>query len=211
MKRGCFVTFEGIDGCGKSTQAKLFADRFAAEGYQVFRTREPGGTAIAEKIRALLIDPAHAEMVDECELLLYLAARAQHLREKILPAVASGTVVVCDRFQDATFAYQGYGRGMSLDLLQSLNTFATGGNDPDLTFIIDLPVETAFERMAAMSKVHDRLEAGGELFFSRIREGYLALAAAAPQRIQVIDGTAPVEKIAEQVYTSALQQGYFGN
>ncbi len=204
MKRGCFVTFEGIDGCGKSTQANLFADRLAAEGYQVLRTREPGGTAIAEKIRALLIDPAHAEMVDACELLLYLAARAQHLREKILPAVASGTVVVCDRFQDATFAYQGYGRGMSLEQLQSLNTFATGGNDPDLTFIIDLPVETAFERMAAMNKVQDRLEAGGEQFFSRIREGYLALAAAAPQRIQVIDGTATVEEIAAKVYASAL-------
>ncbi|MBN1757269.1 MAG: dTMP kinase [Chitinispirillaceae bacterium] len=209
MKKGCFVTFEGIDGCGKSTQAKLFAERCGAAGYQVVATREPGGTAIAEKIRSLLIDPAHSEMGSECELLLYLAARAQHLREKIEPAVADGAVVICDRFQDATFAYQGFGRGLPLELLQSLNAFATGGNNPDLTFIIDVPVETAFARMSAMKKKQDRLEAGGETFFRRIREGYLSLAMASPDRIQVIDGTASVEVIAEQVYSQANKCGFF--
>jgi dTMP kinase len=203
MSKGSFLTFEGIDGCGKSTQARLLAARLVAGGCEVVETREPGGTVIAEKIRSLLIDPAHGEMVSECELLLYLAARAQHLREKIMPAVAAGAVVICDRFQDATLAYQGYGRGLSLDTLRSLNTFATGGNDPDFTFIIDVPVEIAFDRMAAMKKRQDRLEAGGEAFFRRIREGYLSLAAAAPGRIQVVDGTASVETVAEQVYSLA--------
>ena len=208
MKQGCFVTFEGIDGCGKSTQAKLFAERLAAEGYHVVATREPGGTVIAEKIRSLLIDPAHGEMVSECELLLYLAARAQHLREKIAPAVADGAVVIGDRFQEATFAYQGYGRGLPLDLLMSLNAFATGGRNPDLTFIIDVPVETAFERMSAMKKERDRLETAGQVFFENIRRGYLSLAAASPDRIAVIDGTATVEDIAAQVLYRANKCGF---
>lgn len=207
MKKGCFVTFEGIDGCGKSTQAKLLAQRLSADGLTVVATREPGGTVIAEKIRSLLIDPAHGEMVNECELLLYLAARAQHLRERIIPAVRNGTIVVCDRFQDATYAYQGYGRSLPLATLQSLNSFATGGINPDLTFIIDLPVATAFARMSAMNKRQDRLEATGEDFFKRIREGYLSLAGASPGRVRILDGAAEAETIAEQVYALVENSG----
>lgn len=207
MKKGCFVTFEGIDGCGKSTQARLLAERLSAEGFRVDATREPGGTAIAEKIRSLLIDPAHEEMVNECELLLYLAARAQHLHERIIPAVQSGSVVICDRFQDATFAYQGYGRSFPLSTLQSLNHFATGGIDPDLTFIIDLPVAVATARMSAMKKGQDRLEAAGEDFFRRIRKGYLSLAEASPGRIRVVDGAPETKTIAEQVYTLVKNSG----
>jgi dTMP kinase len=205
MRQGCFVTFEGIDGCGKSTQAKLLAKRLMTDHIPVVETREPGGTPIAEKIRALLIDPLHGEMVDECELLLYLAARAQHVREKIVPAVEQNSIVICDRFQDATFAYQGFGRALPLETLQSLNSFATRGIDPDITVIIDLPVEIAFARMAAMNKRPDRLEAGGALFFNRIRDGYLTLAAASPHRIRVFDGTEPPEIIAEKVHASLLE------
>lgn len=202
MKKGWFVTFEGIDGCGKSTQAQLLARRLTAEAHQVVATREPGGTPLAEKIRALLIDPQHGEMVDECELLLYLAARAQHVREKIVPAIERQSIVICDRFQDATFAYQGFGRSLPLETLQSLNSFATRGINPDITFIIDLPVEVAFARMSAMNKNQDRLESGGEPFFNRIRNGYLALAAASPGRIRIVDGTEPSEIIAEKIYAS---------
>jgi dTMP kinase len=189
MKRGCFVTLEGVDGCGKSTQARLLGRQLREAGFTVVETREPGGTVIAEKIRAILIDPVHREMADECELLLYLAARAQHVRETIVPAMNSGAVVLCDRFQEATFAYQGFGRSLSLPLLRSLNSFATGNITPDLTLVYDISVETAMQRLAAMDKPVDRLEAGGQEFFARVREGYRTLAAEAPQRILLLDGT----------------------
>ena len=206
MNRGCFVTFEGIDGCGKSTQAKSLARRLSRDNFPVVETREPGGTAIAENIRSILIDPAYGEMVNECELLLYLAARAQHVRERIIPAVEKKNIVICDRFQDATFAYQGFGRTLSLAVLRSLNSFATGGCTPDITFIIDLPVEVASARMSAMKKKQDRLEACGSEFFGRIRNGYRELAVAEPSRIRVIDGTASPESIADQVYSTFISR-----
>ncbi|MBN1575183.1 MAG: dTMP kinase [Chitinispirillaceae bacterium] len=199
LTRGYFVTFEGVDGCGKSSQAGLLAKRLRSEGYAVVTTREPGGAPIAEKIRALLLDPAHLEMVNECEVLLYLAARAQHLREKIVPELERGAIVICDRFQDATFAYQGFGREVPLEQLRLMNSFATGGVDPDLTFIFDLPVEKAIERLAAMKKPEDRLEAGGRAFFERIRNGYRSIAADAPDRIVLLDGALPIEVLAEKV------------
>ena len=150
--RGLFFTFEGIDGCGKSTQLKEIALRLERKGVPVLTTREPGGTPVAEKIREILISPENSEMVNECELFLYLAARAQHVREKIIPALQKGMIVLCDRFQEATFAYQGFGRGLSLSFLQQLNSFATDGLIPDRTFIFDVPVEISGQRLDQMKK-----------------------------------------------------------
>lgn len=197
--RGLFIAFEGIDGCGKSTQLRLAAQHLADEGHSVVTTREPGGTAIAEKIRELLIAPAHTEMCDESELLLYLAARAQHVREKIIPSLEKGATVLCDRFQMATFAYQGFGRSIPLPFLTTVNNFATGGLAPDITFVFDLSVETSFSRMKAMNKQHDRLELGGGDFFSRIHRGYRTLAAQDPQGTVLINGDQPIDTIAETV------------
>jgi dTMP kinase len=198
-KRGFFITFEGVDGCGKSTQAKLLSAQLSSE-HSVVTTREPGGTMVAEKIRTLLIDPANGSMVDDCELLLYLAARAQHVQEIILPALERGEIIICDRFQDATFAYQGFGRDISLETLKTLNTFATGGLLPDLTFIFDISIDTAFDRLAAMNKPRDRLESGGRSFFEKIRQGYQILAEDEPERIILFDGNASPEILAEMVW-----------
>lgn len=200
MMKGLFVTFEGVDGCGKSTQVQLVTERLLFEGYPVVRTREPGGTPLAEKIRSLLIDPDNSEMVHGCELLLYLAARAQHVQERIVPELNNGSIVICDRFQEATFAYQGFGRGLPMQKLQMLNEFATGGLSPDLTFLFDIPVEKAMLRMSAMHKVKDRLELGGAPFFERIRQGYLQVAKESPGRCIVLDGDLPREKLAETIY-----------
>jgi dTMP kinase len=206
MIKGLFFAFEGIDGCGKSSQAALLVRRLSEQDYHVVATREPGGTAIAEKIRQVLLDPNNHEMTSECELLLYLAARAQHIREKIIPAIASGSMVLCDRFQYATFAYQGYGREIPIEPLRRLNGFATGGIDPDLTFVFDLPVAIAAERMSAMNKQKDRLESGGYEFFERVRNGYRDLAGQNPEAVVLLDGTRSVEELADQVYSLAIQK-----
>lgn len=198
--KGLFVTFEGVDGCGKSTQVQLITEQLLVAGYPVVRTREPGGTPVAEKIRTLLIDPDNSEMVYACELLLYLAARAQHVQERIVPELNNGSIVICDRFQEATFAYQGFGRDLPMQKLQMLNAFATGGVSPDLTFLFDIPVEKAMLRLSAMQKVKDRLELGGSPFFERIRQGYRQLAEESPGRCIVLDGELPREKLAEMIY-----------
>ncbi len=199
MKKGFFFTFEGIDGCGKSTQLSKVAQVLTSRGLPVVVTREPGGTVIAEKIREILISPEHSEMVDECEILLYCAARAQHVREKIIPAIEQGKIVLCDRFQEATFAYQGFGRSISMETLNKLNTYATGGLNPDRTFIFDLSVESSFDRMIKMNKMKDRLEQNGKEFFERIRRGYLLLAESSPQRIVLLDGEQTIDAISDDV------------
>lgn len=199
MKRGVFITFEGIDGCGKSTQLKLAAQKLTQESKPVMVTREPGGTAIAEKIREILIAPQNSEMANECELLLYLAARAQHVREKILPALEDGLIVLCDRFQEATFSYQGFGRNISLDFLKKVNSFATAGLVPDCTFIFDISVDISNDRMQKMNKVKDRLELNDRAFYERISAGYRYLAESEPQRIFLLDGSKPIEQLSEQV------------
>lgn len=199
MKKGFFFTFEGIDGCGKSTQLSKVAQVLTSRGLPVVVTREPGGTVIAEKIREILISPEHSEMVDESEILLYCAARAQHVREKIIPAIEQGKIVLCDRFQEATFAYQGFGRSISMETLNTLNTYATGGLNPDRTFIFDLSVESSFDRMIKMNKMKDRLEQNGKEFFERIRRGYLLLAESSPQRIVLLDGEQTIDAISDDV------------
>lgn len=202
---GVFITFEGIDGCGKTTQLKLARQYLQSLGIPFIVTREPGGTPIAEKIREIIISPDHQEMVDNCEVLLYLAARAQHVGERIVPALAEGKVVLCDRFQEATFAYQGYGRGYELSLLEEMNDFATGGLHPTQTFIFDLPVEDAFGRMRAMNKAPDRLEQNSETFYKKIRRGYLELAEKNSDTVCVIDARESVEHTAVLV-SSRMEQ-----
>ncbi len=197
--QGKFITFEGIDGCGKSTQLALTSKILGEKGYDVLITREPGGTSISEKIREILLSPENNEMVNECEILLYCAARAQHVREKIIPAVASGKIVLCDRFQEATFGYQGYGRGIPLDVLKTVNVYATGGLNPDLTFIFDLGVETSAVRMAKINKAKDRLEQNSAEFFQKIRDGFLNLAKSSPERIKLINAEQSIEQISAEV------------
>lgn len=198
--RGLFIVFDGIDGCGKSTQIAFAAKRLGQEGHTVVMTREPGGTAIAEKVRELILSPENKEMVSECELLLYAAARAQHVREKIVPALERGSIVLCDRFDCATFAYQGYGRGISLPLLTTINDIAAGGVRPDLTFIFDISVEAAFTRLAAMNKSRDRLESSGKDFFARVADGFRTLAQEDPQKIVLLDAELTAEELGENVY-----------
>lgn len=199
MRKGLFITFEGIDGCGKSTQLSRAAKTLMDQGFSVVVSREPGGTSIAEKIREILISPQNSEMVNECEILLYCAARAQHVRETIIPAIEQGKIVLCDRFQEATFAYQGFGRDIPMSMLTMINNYATGGLNPDRTFVFDLSVDSSINRMTKINKVKDRLEQNGKDFFERIRQGYLSLAANSPDRIIVIDGENEIEKVSENV------------
>lgn len=199
MSGGLFVTFEGIDGCGKSTQVAVAEKKLGGKGREVLVTREPGGTPVAERIRALVMDARHSEMADRCEVLLYLASRAQHVAEVIEPALQRGAVVLCDRFEDATFAYQGYGRGISLEELRRLNSFATCGRRPDRTFVFDLDVEVAVSRLRGRNEAPDRLENSSREFYERIREGYLALAASDSARFTVVDSQRTVEEIAVDV------------
>ena len=199
MKRGLFITFEGIDGCGKSTQLSLAARSLRERGLDVVVTREPGGTPIAEKIREILISPENSEMVNECELLLYLAARAQHVHQTIIPALEEGKIILCDRFQEATFAYQGFGRSFSLKLLKDLNAFATGSLNPDCTLIFDISEQVSRIRLEAINKGKDRLEQNGIEFFKRIRNGYHELAKAEPSRIVLIYGERSISEVSDLV------------
>ena len=198
--RGLFFAFDGIDGCGKSTQLDLAARKLSATGRRVVTTREPGGTVIAETIRSVILSTVHAEMVPECELLLYAAARAQHVREKIEPSLKAGAIVLCDRFDLATYAYQGFGRNISLSLLKTINEVATGGCTPDRTFLFDISVDSAFERLASMKKTRDRLESGDRDFFSRVSEGYRILAEQDRERLVILNAGRSIEELAEAIY-----------
>jgi len=197
--RGFFFTFEGIDGCGKSTQLELIARALKAKGFNCIVTREPGGTSISTKIRELLLSPDNKEMRIQTECLLYMAARAQHVREVIVPAVDRGDIVLCDRFEQATFAYQGYGRGLNIEFLREINKFATDGLTPDITFIFDISVELSQKRLSSIGKGRDRLESEGAEFFHKVRQGYLDAAEADPQKIILLDGSKTVENLAEEV------------
>jgi dTMP kinase len=198
--RGLFIVFEGIDGCGKSTQLRKAAEKLAGEGYKVLTTREPGGTEISEKIRSVILSADNGVMKNECELLLYAASRAQHVREKIAPALEMGKIVLCDRFDCATFAYQGFGRKFPLSLLNAINTIAAGELKPDITFIFDIGVDAAFGRLSAMGKSRDRLESENRDFFVRVAEGYRILARQHPETMALLDATLPVVEIGERVY-----------
>ena len=189
-----FITLEGPEGAGKSTQLPLLGAWLEAEGHQVVTTRNPGGTAIGAQIRQVVLDPANRAMVPLCELMLYAADRAQHVEELVRPALAAGKVVLCDRYGDSTMAYQGYGRGLDKGIIALLQQTATGGLVPDLTLLLDLDVEQGLER-AARVRASDRLETEALAFHRRLREGYLALAAAEPQRFAVVDAAQPPDAV----------------
>lgn len=197
VQRGVFITLEGVDGAGKSTQVKSLIAYLEAEGYTVCALREPGGTAISEKIRALLLDPANAEMADECELMLYEASRAQLVRQVIEPAVARGEIVVCDRFYDSTHAYQAGGRGLDEAMVRRANELGSCGRTPDLTLVLDIDPAEAYER--ATQGGADRMEAVGLEFQQRVRQDYLEIAKAEPERVHLIDATGTTGEVFERI------------
>lgn len=194
---GLFVTFEGGEGSGKSTQTRLLAERLEAEGRKTLHLREPGGTPLGESVRGLLLH-RESPLAAETELLLFLAARAELVRGVIRPALAEGAVVVCDRFSDSTLAYQGYGRGLDLDAVRRLDAFATGGLRPDLTVLLDLPVEAGRERKQRDEDAFQREDDG---FHQRVRRGYLALALEEPERWLVMDASRKRDQLAALVWT----------
>ncbi len=194
-----FITFEGIEGSGKTTQIKLLMAWLQTRTERALLTREPGGTAIGEQVRAILLNPDNTEMTPEAEILLFSAARAQIVREVIRPRLEEGWIVICDRFADSTLAYQGYGHGLPLDDLLQITEFATGGLWPDLTIYLDLDVETGLRRKAATPEEWNRMEAQAIDFHKRVRAGYLALAKQNPDRWLVIDADQPVEAIQAQI------------
>lgn len=196
---GFFITFEGIEGCGKTTQLRLLKERLAALGEKVTVTREPGGCPVADQMRAILLDAKNSAITPLAELLLYAAARAQHVQEVIVPALERGETVLCDRFTDATVAYQGHGRGLDLAVIEKLNTLATGSLQPALTVLIDCPVEVGLSRALARIEAtsgakEERFERESLLFHQKVRNGYLALANAFPERFVVVDGSGDVRQ-----------------
>jgi len=190
--KGIFITFEGIEGCGKSTQVELLRDHLEKEGMEVILTREPGGTEISERIRELLLDPTYKEMLPETEVLLYAASRSQHTGQKIIPAIESGKVVISDRFYDSTIAYQGAARRIDETSIKFLCEFAAYHHEPDLTFLIDVAVETGLGRINP--ELADRLEQESMDFHRRVRKGFLDLAEKHP-RIIIIDGQKSINEI----------------
>lgn len=201
MQRGKFITFEGSEGCGKSTQIERFVSALGEQGVKVIQTREPGGTVIGEKIRHLLqFDPEAAGLSDESELLLFAASRAQLVRSVIEPALEAGEWVVADRFLDSTAVYQGVGRGLDLDAVKAVNSFAVGETMPDLTFLLDLDVKVGHARaVAASGGKQDRMESQPLEFFEKVRAGYLALAEGEPDRIAVIDASKSIDEVTEEI------------
>ena len=188
---GLFITLEGPEGAGKSTNREFLAERMREQGLDVLLTREPGGTQLAERIRDLLLAPSDEPMSSDTELLLVFAGRAQHLAQVIKPALARGAVVICDRFTDATYAYQGGGRGLSQTRIQQLETIVQGSLRPDLTLIFDLPVDVGLSRAAERGRL-DRFEQEDLAFFERVRHSYLERAHQAPQRYRIIDAAQPL-------------------
>ncbi|MFO7775147.1 MAG: dTMP kinase [Candidatus Hydrogenedentota bacterium] len=196
--KGVFITIEGVEGCGKTTQLGCLSRHLTETGYPVETTREPGGTPIAEAVRAMLLDPAHTAMTPTTELLLYEAARAQHVSERIRPALEAGCVVLCDRFVDSTTAYQGGGRGMAWEMLNQLHAIATDGLWPHLTILLDVLVEEGRQR-AQSGRSRDRIEGESLAFHERVRQAFLQIAAQEPERVRVVEGNQPIENVRERV------------
>lgn len=199
---GLFITFEGGEGCGKSTQIAALKARLEAMGKTVVQTREPGGTPLGESVRNLLqYDDAGQGMSPEAELLLFAASRAQHVRELIAPAIAEGQIVLCDRFLDSTTVYQGVARAIDSKKVDTINQFAIGDTKPDLTILIDLPPEIGLARVHARSDGQlDRMEKEAIEFFQAVRQGYLDLAKSEPKRFLVLDGSQSVEELETQIW-----------
>lgn len=196
--KGTFISFEGIEGTGKSTQAKLLSDYLIERGFEVVLTEEPGGTQIGLRIRELLLSVEHKGMTAVTELLLYDASRSQHIREIILPAISRGAIVITDRFTDSTIAYQGFGRGIDPGLIDSIDLIATGRLRPDITILLDLDVEVGLKRNKGINKT-DRLELEDLEFHQRVRNGYHNLAEKEPERIKLIDASAGIQEIHNRI------------
>jgi dTMP kinase len=202
----CLISFEGGDGSGKTTQLKLLDNYLASRGKLCLSTREPGGTTLGEMIRKILLEAGKVEIASPTEIFLYLADRAQHVHEVIRPALASGRLVLCDRFTDSTLAYQGYGRGVDLDMLRRLNQVASHGITPDVTFLLDCPVEVGLSRTAQRNmnlksggSREDRFEQERADFHERVRRGFLELARVEPKRIYVLDASRPTEEVHHEI------------
>jgi len=194
-----FITFEGPDGSGKTTQIRLLADWLRERGYEVMLTREPGGTDIGNQIRHVLHDPDNDEMDARTEILLYSASRAQNVAQFVRPALSAGKIVISDRYADSTLAYQGYGRCLDLDILEMITTFATGGLAPDLTLYLDVPAQEGLSRRQSGGEEWNRLDAEALEFHQRARAGYLNLIAQDPSRWVVIDAARPIEEIESEI------------
>jgi dTMP kinase len=203
MPSMAFLTFEGMEGCGKSTQAERLCARL---GPNCLLTCEPGGTALGEAIRELLLEPSRGRMSPVAEALLYLGDRAQHVSEVIRPALEQGRTVISDRYIDSTLAYQGYGRGLPMDLLVYVTELATGGLTPDLTVFLDVPVALGLERVGKRGR-HDRLESERLEFHERVRRGYLELIAREPQRWVLVDGEGSEDEVAARVEAAVERSG----
>jgi dTMP kinase len=207
MTSGQFITLEGVEGSGKSTHAAILAKALQARGYRVNLTREPGGTSAGEAIRSIFLDAAVA-LAPAAELLLVLADRAQHVREKLRPALNAGEIVISDRFSDSTLAYQGYGRGFDLKLVSELNHLASDAMKPDLTIVLDCPVEVGLARTRARQKpagAADRFEGEQLEFHRRVREGFLAIARDEPKRVKVLNSTRTTSDVSEEILDAVIK------
>ena len=202
--QGSLITFEGIDGSGKTTQIHMLENEFNKLGVDYKTFREPGGTELSEKIREILLDKENIELIPTAESLLFAAARAQLTADQIKPAIAKGEFVICDRFTDSTIAYQGYGRGLDIKKLEAINNIATAGLAPDITFILDINPEVAAERIEAESP--DRMEATGIDFFRRIREGYRDIKDQDPNRYRVINGEQSSENVFKDIKKIVMER-----
>jgi dTMP kinase len=207
MDSGKLITFEGFDGCGKSTQLEKATDWLKVQGYSVLKTRQPGGTVIGQQIRDILLNPEHEELQPESELLLYLADRIQHLQDSILPAKAAGKIVLCDRFHDSTVAYQGYGRGLNLNSIESIVEHCIKPYSPDLTILLNISPETIASRLERRQEhvEKDRLDLESLSFFKRVAQGFQELSAAEPERFVCINGEQEIELIHQEII-NILQQ-----
>lgn len=204
---GFFISFEGMEGCGKSTHVTLLAQTLREQGYEVVATREPGGTAVGQTLRQILLNPAGAPLATGTELLLMLADRAQHVQEVIAPNLREGKIVISDRFIDSTTAYQGYGRGIEQDLLLRLNVFACNGYMPALTLLLDVPVHEGLRRANKRRgnvTPADHFEAESTAFHERVRAGFLEVARLEPQRVVVLDSQRPIEEIQREIQSLVL-------
>lgn len=206
---GLFITFEGIEGCGKTTQITRLANSLDKQGLDIVVTREPGGCQISDKIRSILLDSTHEAMVPETELLLYTAARAQHIAQVVRPALEQGKIVLCDRFCDATLAYQGFGRHLDIKIINQLNQYACQGVSPDMTLLLDLPAETGLGRARSRNAQsdhldEDRFEQESLEFHQRIRDAYLQFSLQQSERIKVIDATGDFDAVYQRINDTVL-------
>lgn len=193
-------TFEGLDSSGKSTQAEMLVDKLHVNGFKALLLREPGGTPLSEQLRTLLLDRQHLAITPMSEFLMFSASRAQLVDSIIRPALASGTIVVCDRFYDSSTAYQGWGRGLPLDDIKRINRVATGSITPDRTIFLDIPVDEILTRKIAAGYGSDRIESSGNVFYQKVREGYHAIAQEEPARVILINGLRPIEEIHTEIW-----------